>query len=97
MPALAVLQSWYQGAILHSHKTKGITEAVLVFLFVNILILLIGVLWGKAIGLYVGLVSFVLSTFIQTVWLWYRSQGAIYAVHQRDEVEISIPPVEIVS
>jgi hypothetical protein len=97
MPALAVLQSWYQGAILHSHKTKGITEAVLVFLFVNILILLIGVLWGKAIGLYVGLVSFVLSTFIQTVWLWYRSQGPIYAVHLRDEVEISIPPVEIVS
>ena len=23
MPALAVLQSWYQGAILHSHKTRG--------------------------------------------------------------------------
>jgi hypothetical protein len=97
MPALAVLQSWYQGAILHSHKTKGITEAVLVFLFVNIITLLLGVLWGKAIGLYVGLVSFVLSTFIQTVWLWYRSRDAIYAVHQRDEVDISIAPVEIVS
>lgn len=97
MPALAVLQSWYQGAILHSHKTKGITEAVLIYLFVNIATLLLGVLWGKVIGLYIGLASFVLSTFIQTVWLWYRSQRAIYVVHQRDELEISIPPAEIVS
>ena len=97
MPALAVLQSWYQGAILNSHKTNGITEAVVIFLFVNIATLSLGVIWGKVIGLYIGLASFVLSTFIQTVWLWYRSQYAIYAVHQRDEIEISIPPAEIVS
>jgi hypothetical protein len=92
MPALAVLQSWYQGALLHSHKTRGITEAVLVYLVVNIATLMLGVISGKVIGLYIGLTSFVLSTFIQTIWLWYRSQQAIYAVHQRDEVEISIPP-----
>ncbi len=97
MPALAVLQSWYQGAILHSHNTKGITEAVLVYLAVNIATLLLGVLWGKVTGLYIGLVSFVLSTFIQTVWLWYRSQQVINAVQQRDQLGISIPPAEIVS
>lgn len=97
MPALAVLQSWYQGAILHSHKTKGITEAVVVFLLVNIATLVFGVMWGKVTGLYIGLASFVLSTFIQTVWLWYRSQHAINVVHERDELEISIPPAEIVS
>ena len=97
MPALAVLQSWYQGALLHSHKTKAITEAVLVYLFVNIATLMMGVMSGKVIGLYIGLVSFVLSTLIQTVWLWYRSQHAITAVHHRDEIEISIPPAEIVS
>ena len=61
MPALAVLQSWYQGAILHSHKTRGITEAVLIYLFVNIATLTLGVLWGKAIGLYIGLSSFVIE------------------------------------
>jgi hypothetical protein len=97
MPALAVLQSWYQGAILHSHKTKAITEAVLIYLFVNLGTLWLGVISGKVIGLYIGLASFVLSTFIQTVWLWYRSKQAITTVHQRDEVEISIPPAEIVS
>jgi hypothetical protein len=97
MPALAVLQSWYQGALLHSHRTKAITEAVVVYLFVNIATLSLGVLSANVIGLYIGLASFVLSTFIQTVWLWFRSRGAIDAVNQRDELMISIPPAEIVS
>jgi hypothetical protein len=97
LPALAVLQSWYQGAILQSHKTKAITEAVVIFLLINITTLVFGVLWGKVTGLYIGLTSFVLSTFIQTVWPWYRSQRIIYEVHQRDEIEISIPPAEIAS
>lgn len=96
MPALAVLQSWYQGAILHSHKTRGITEAVVIYLLVNIITLVIGVLWGKMPGLYIGLASFVLSTFIQTVWLWFRSRGAINAVHERDTIQVPIPPAEIV-
>jgi hypothetical protein len=97
MPALAALQSWYQGAILHSRKTRGITEAVVIYLFFNILTLVLGVLWGQMIGLYVGLASFVLSTFIQTVRLWVRSKNAIYRVHQRDSMEVSFPPVEIAS
>jgi hypothetical protein len=97
LPALAVLQSWYQGAILHSQKTQGITEAVAIYLLVNILTLIFGVWWGKMIGLYVGLASFVLSTLIQSIWLWVRSRHAIYAVHQRDLMEVSFPPVEIVS
>lgn len=97
MPALAVLQSWYQGTLLHSHKTKAITEAVVLYLFVNIVTLILGVLSGKLTGLYIGLASFVLSTFIQTVWLWHRSKGAIHAVNQRDDVEISLPPAEIIT
>lgn len=96
LPALAVLQSWYQGAILHSQKTRGITEAVALYLFVNVLTLIFGVLWGKVVGLYVGLSSFVISTFIQTTWLWYRSKNAIMAVRNRDAVEVALPPAEIV-
>jgi len=97
MPALAVLQSWYQGAILHSHKTRGITEAVIIYLLVNFVTLILGVMSGTVIGLYIGLASFVLSTFIQTVWLWFRSRQVIDSVHQRDEFELSLPPAEIVS
>jgi hypothetical protein len=97
MPSLAVLQSWYQGAILHSHKTRGITEAVLIYLFFNIITLIIGVVWGQVIGLYIGLASFVLSTFIQTVWLWVRSKHAISIAYQHDSMENSLPSVEIAS
>ncbi len=96
MPALAVLQSWYQGSILHSHKTRGITEAVIIFLFVNIITLTIGVLWGQVTGLYIGLVSFMLSTLVQTGWLWFRSRPAIRAVNQRDAAELAIPRVGVV-
>ena len=97
MPALAVLQSWYQGAILHSHKTRGITEAVVIYLSVNFVTLTLGVMSGTVIGLYIGLASFVLSTIIQTIWLWFRSRQVIDSVHQRDEFEYSLPPAEIVS
>lgn len=97
LPALAVLQSWYQGAILHSQKTRAITEAVIIYLLVNILSLVLGVAWGKLTGIYIGLASFVLSTIIQTAWLWYRSQQSINTVHSRDLFEISIPPSGMVS
>jgi hypothetical protein len=96
MPALAVLQSWYQGAILHSHKTRGITEAVIVFLVVNIATLTLGVMHGQVAGIYIGLASFVLSTTIQTAWLWFRSRPAIRAVNQRDMAEVAIPPVVVI-
>ncbi|NJD60323.1 MAG: hypothetical protein C3F13_09720 [Anaerolineales bacterium] len=96
MPALAVLQSWYQGSILHSHKTRGITEAVIIFLVVNFATLALGVTWGQVAGLYIGLASFVISTLIQTGWLWYRSRTAIHAVNQRDATEVALPPIGLV-
>jgi len=96
LPALAVLQSWFQGAILHSHNTKGITEAVVIFLLVNVLTLFIGVRYGRITGLYVGLISVMVSSVIQTCWLWLRSKPALREVRQRDALELVIPPVETV-
>jgi O-antigen/teichoic acid export membrane protein len=92
-----VLQSWFQGVILHSRKTQAITEAVLIYLMVNIITLSLGVMWGKVIGLYIGLFSFVLSTLIQTLWLWFRSQNAISFEQNRDKLEASLPPTGITS
>ena len=84
MPALSAAQSWYQGAILHSRRTRGITEAVAVFLLVNGVILFAGVAWGGATGLYVGLMSMVISTLLQTGWLWQCSRAARRAAGDRD-------------
>ncbi len=86
IPALTALQSWYQGAIMHSRRTRGITEAVAIYLVVNVMLLWAGVRWGGATGLYVGLAAFSLSTAAQTAWLWWRGRSAIRTVTARDGV-----------
>jgi O-antigen/teichoic acid export membrane protein len=73
MPALSVLQSWFQGIILHSRNTRIITEAVVIFLFTSIILLIMGVIWGEVLGLYIGLAVFVIANLTQTLWLWWRS------------------------
>jgi hypothetical protein len=84
LPALSALQSLYQGAIVHSRRTRGITEAVIVYLVANVMLLWFGVAWGQAIGLYVGLAAFTVSTAVQTGWLGWRSRPALRAVAIRD-------------
>ena len=88
LPALSVLQSWYQGAILHGRRTRGVTEAVFVYLVVSAITLTAGVVWGGIIGLYIGLASLTISTLAQTGWLWLRSRPVREQVCRRDTVEL---------
>jgi hypothetical protein len=85
MPGLSVFQSWYQGAILHSRRTRAISEAVVIFLIVCAVLLWAGVAWGRTTGLYVGLAAFTAATLVQTLWLWVRSQPALHAVRRSDD------------
>ena len=84
MPAMSALQSWFQGAILHSRRTRGITESVVVYLVTVGGILIAGVVWGQATGLYVGMLAFASGMTLQTIWLFVRSRAAIRTVHTRD-------------
>jgi len=85
-PALAVFQSWYQGAILHSKRTRGISEAVVIYL-VSVMILLIAIVaWGQMVGLYAAWLAFGISMALQTAWLWLRSREVRHAVAVRDAV-----------
>ncbi len=84
IPGLTALQKWYQGVIVHSRRTRGITEAMAIFLLTHGTILWTGVVWGQTTGLYVGLVAFVIGDLAQTVWLWQRSRPAIRAVPASD-------------
>jgi hypothetical protein len=84
LPGLNSLQSWYQGALLNSGKTRGISEAVAIFLFGTGLALLGGVAWGKMVGLYVGLAAFSFGMLIQTIWLWVRSRPIFLVLYKRD-------------
>jgi hypothetical protein len=84
VPAMNVLQSWYQGAILHGRQTRGITESVVVSLVIIGAILWAGVVWGKTPGLFVGLAALSASMLSQTAWLWFRSRPAMRSVWERD-------------
>ena len=76
MPALSTAQSLWQGALVHAHRTRGVTESVAIFLLVTAVVLGAGIAYGRVTGLYVGLAAFVLGNVAQTLWLRMRAQEA---------------------
>ncbi|MBP1701137.1 MAG: hypothetical protein H6Q38_244 [Chloroflexi bacterium] len=91
LPALSVMQSWYQGMILFGRQTRGITESVGIYLLTSALILGAGVIIGGFTGLYIGLLGLVASVFTQTLWLWLRSQRVWGALQIRDSIIPALP------
>ena len=91
---LAVIQSWYQGTILYGGRTRGITEAVVIFLTIITALLWAGVTWGQVTGLYWTLASFTIALLAQTIWLWYRSRPEERLVLERDNSYAILTPAE---
>jgi len=89
-PALAVLQSWFQGAMLHDRRTRGITSAVIIFLLTSTAILWAGAAWGKVTGLYIAMLTFTVAGSTQVIWLWSMSRSAIQAVRLRDALSVEV-------
>ena len=85
VPGLNAIQSWYYGAVVHSRRTRAITEAVLIYLLVQSGILWAGVAWGRVTGLHVGVVALGASMLAQTLWLWWRSRPALLPLRAGDE------------
>jgi hypothetical protein len=77
IPAMNVLHSFYQGILLNSQKTRGITEAVAVFLVVAGIILGLGYIWQVQAGVYIAWVAFSVGSIAQYFYLWLRSRSAI--------------------
>jgi hypothetical protein len=85
LPALTVMQSVYQGSLVHSKRTRGVTEAVALYLAISGLVLfgwirLLGA--GSAMGgladtpgVFVALGTICLATAAQTLWLAWRARG----------------------
>jgi hypothetical protein len=84
LPLLSVLQSWFQGTILFGRRTRGITEAVAIYLATSAVVLTAGVLWSGVAGLMVGVAALVLSSATQDAWLWWRSRPTFEALRVRD-------------
>jgi len=74
IPGLSVQQSWFQGVLLHSHFTQAITESMIVFLVVDVIVLCVGILWAQVTGLYIGFAAYSTGMFMQVLWLLWRSR-----------------------
>lgn len=75
LPATRVLQSWYQGVLVASRRTAPITEAVVAFSIACGAVLIGGVMWQGAVGVYVAMAAFTSGRVVQTLWLAWRSRG----------------------
>jgi len=84
LPALSVLQGWLQGTIIHSGRTRSISEAILIYSGVTGAVLAGGIAWGNMAGLYVGFLAMSLGELARTLWLWWRSRAARRTLCQRD-------------
>jgi len=76
LPGLAVVQSWYQGNLVYSRRTRGIPESLGLFLLTASAVAFTGVLWGGAPGLFVGLAALVTGGGVQALWLRRRCHRA---------------------
>ena len=81
IPGANAFQSWYQGIILHSGKTRGIPEAVALFLAVTIITYIFGIYLINIPGLYIGALGFSLGMVSQAAWLKFRSRRSLNLIY----------------
>ena len=76
MPGYAVAQNYHQGILVHQHRTRPITEAVVIYLAICSLCLVIGVATLSSLpGIQVALGSFTIAGLLQTGWLMLRRRS----------------------
>ena len=84
VPALSAGQSLYQGALVHSHKTQGVSESMVAYLLVTVATLVVGIAWGQFPGLNVAVAATALGSIAQVAWLRVRARDAIRALRAAD-------------
>lgn len=77
LPALTAWQSYYQGALVAGHRTRGVVEGDAVFLVVAAVLLSAGAAWDGATALVVASASFSLAFIAQILWLRTRAAPVI--------------------
>jgi hypothetical protein len=85
IPGANALQSWYQGILLSSGNTRGIPEAVLIFLLITLTIYMFGIGQDAAPGIFVGALGFSIGMMFQAVWLRFRSRPAVRHLWERSK------------
>jgi hypothetical protein len=72
-PAYQAFQSLYQGQLVATKRTRGVTEAVALYVLVALTGLQVSVWWGAFTGIYAALTVFSIGGILQTLWLKKRA------------------------
>ena len=73
-PIFLVFQSYYQGILTFKRRTNRITEAVFLHSVTMVGILILGMIWGQARGIYVAAAAQTAGISVQTIWMRWRSR-----------------------
>ncbi len=92
LPAGSALQSWYQGALLHGHRTRAVTESVGVYAVVVAGLLGAGIALGRWPGLPVNMVALTAGTLAQVLWMRRRARAVIEGIEARAPAPAGIAP-----
>ena len=87
LPAMAALQSLYQGVLVYSRRTQGITESVVALLLGTIGVLALGIAWQGPEGIMFAAAALVVGNAAQTGWVWWRARGELARLEARDGAE----------
>jgi len=87
LPAMAALQSLYQGVLVHSRRTQGITESVAALLLGTVGVLALGIAWQGPAGIMFAAAALVLGNAAQTGWVWWRARGDLALLEGRDGLD----------
>lgn len=79
MPAYQVVQSWFQGVLVASGRTRAVPEAVAAYGVVVASLFATGVALVTWPGVYFAVVAFTCGGLTQTAWLWWRSRPLLRA------------------
>lgn len=79
-PALSVYQSLYQSAIVHSHRTRAVTESVALSLLASALILGAGIALARGPGLPIAVFALVFGNAVQVGWLALQGRPVLRAI-----------------
>ncbi len=85
-PVLVWLSVWtalYQGILVNHHRTRGVTEAVIVMLVLTTATLAVGVWMNSVTGISVAIIAFTVGAIGQTAWL--RIRAAPFITQARQE------------
>lgn len=86
---LSPLNSWFSGLILHSRRSRSITEAMAVYLIVYITALMVGGAVIPVHGVYLAVGSSITASLCQNLWLWFRSQAAAKVLERENLPQLS--------